>query len=46
MGTGRVRRGEKNKGYILQKNGGAEKHILERKKKAMIAMKQTWRENI
>lgn len=28
-------------GYILQKNGGAEKHIMERKKKAMIAMKKT-----
>lgn len=27
-------------GYIMQKNGGAEKHILERKKKAMIAMKK------
>lgn len=29
-------------GYIVQKNGGAEKHIIERKKKAMIAMKKTW----
>lgn len=29
-------------GYIVQKNGGAEKHIMERKKKAMIAMKKTW----
>lgn len=26
----------------MQKNGGAEKHILDRKKKAMIAMKKTW----
>lgn len=26
----------------MQKNGGAEKHIMERKKKAMIAMKKTW----
>lgn len=29
-------------GYIMQKNGGAEKHILERRKKAMITMKKTW----
>lgn len=29
-------------GYILQKNGGAEKHISERIRKATIAMKKTW----
>lgn len=30
-------------GYILQKNDGAEKHIMERRrKKAVIAMKKTW----
>ena len=29
-------------GYIIQKNGGAEKHILERMRRATIAMKQTW----
>lgn len=29
-------------GYILQKNGGAEKHIRERIRKATIAMKKTW----
>lgn len=28
--------------YILQKNGGAEKHIKERLRRAMIAMKRTW----
>lgn len=28
-------------GYII-KNGGAEKHIIERKRRAMVAMKQTW----
>ncbi|KMQ92546.1 hypothetical protein RF55_7448 [Lasius niger] len=26
----------------MQKNGGAEKHIVERLRRAMIAMKQTW----
>lgn len=29
-------------GYIIQKNDGAEKHIAERMRKAMVAMKQTW----
>lgn len=29
-------------GYIIQKNGGAEKHIAERMRRAMVAMKQTW----
>lgn len=29
-------------GFIVQKNEGAEKHIIEEKKKAMIAMKKTW----
>lgn len=29
-------------GYILQKNGGAEKHVLERMRRATIAMKLTW----
>lgn len=29
-------------GYILQKNGGAEKHICERVKRTIIAMKKTW----
>jgi len=29
-------------GYILQKNGGAEKQIRERMRRAMIAMKRTW----
>lgn len=29
-------------GYILQKNGGTEKQITERFKKATIAMKKTW----
>jgi len=29
-------------GYIMQKNGGAEKHIEERLRRAVIAMKQTW----
>lgn len=28
--------------YIMQKNGGAEKHVIERFKRAMIAMKKTW----
>lgn len=28
-------------GYII-KNGGAEKHIIERMRRAMVAMKQTW----
>jgi len=28
--------------YILQKNGGAEKHIRERLRRAIIAMKNTW----
>lgn len=26
----------------MQKNGGAEKHVIERFKRAMIAMKKTW----
>lgn len=30
-------------GYILQKNGGAEKHIMERLRKATIAMKMEHR---
>jgi len=29
-------------GYIMQKNGGAEKHVVERMRRSMIAMKQTW----
>lgn len=30
-------------GYILQKNDGAKKHIMERRrKKGVIAMKKTW----
>jgi len=29
-------------GYIMQKNGGPEKHMEERLRKAVIAMKQTW----
>lgn len=29
-------------GYILQKNGGDEKHIQGRKKRATVAMKKTW----
>ena len=29
-------------GYTMQKNGGAERHIEERMRKATIAMKQTW----
>lgn len=29
-------------GYILQKNGSDEKHIQDREKKAIIAMKKTW----
>lgn len=29
-------------GYILQKNGGVEKQMRERKRKAVIAMKSTW----
>jgi len=29
-------------GYILQKNGGVEKHVTERIRRATIAMKQTW----
>jgi len=29
-------------GYTMQKNGGAEKHVMERFKKAMIVMKKTW----
>lgn len=29
-------------GYIVQKNGGAEKHMEERKRPATIAMRQTW----
>ena len=29
-------------GYILQKNGSDEKHIQDRKKRAIIAMKKTW----
>lgn len=28
--------------YIIQKNGGTEKHIVERMRRAMVAMKQTW----
>lgn len=28
--------------YIMQKNGAAEKHIVERMRRAMVAMKQTW----
>lgn len=28
--------------YIMQKNGGAEKHIKERIRRAKIAMKQAW----
>lgn len=30
-------------GYIMQKNGGAEKHIMDRIRRSTIAMKQTWR---
>lgn len=29
-------------GYIMQKNGGAEKHVLKRMRRATIAMKLTW----
>lgn len=29
-------------GYIMQRNGGSEKHILERVRRATIAMKMTW----
>lgn len=29
-------------GYILQKNGRSEKHIMERMRRATIAMKMTW----
>lgn len=29
-------------GYIMQKNGGSEKHIIERLRRAEIAMKNTW----
>lgn len=29
-------------GYILQKNGKAEKHINEKLRRAMVAMKMTW----
>lgn len=29
-------------GYIMQKNGGVEKHINERIRRATIVMKQTW----
>ncbi|XP_043583227.1 golgin subfamily A member 6-like protein 22 [Bombus pyrosoma] len=29
-------------GYILQKNGSDERHIQDRKRRAMIAMKKTW----
>jgi len=29
-------------GYIMQKNGGAEKHMKERLRRVVIAMKQTW----
>lgn len=29
-------------GYVMQKNGGSEKHIEERMRRAMIAMKHTW----
>lgn len=48
MGRGNYRRGYRNKvfRYIMQKNGGAEKHVIERFKRAMIAMKKTWRKNI
>jgi len=36
-------RSQKNKIYmLLQKNGGAEKHIRERIRRATIAMKRTW----
>lgn len=45
MGRGKIGGGQRDiryLGYILQKNGGAEKHIMERRKKAMIAMKKTW----
>lgn len=44
MGRGNYRRGYRNKvfRYIMQKNGGAEKHVIERFKRAMIAMKKTW----
>lgn len=51
MGRGNYRRGNKKiriteikyLGYIMQKNGGAEKHVIEREfKRAMIAMKKTW----
>lgn len=29
-------------GYIMQKNGGSEKHIIKRLRRAKIAMKNTW----
>lgn len=29
-------------GFMMEKNGGTEKHILERLRRATIAMKQTW----
>lgn len=29
-------------GYIIQKNDGAEKHIAERMRRTMVAIKQTW----
>lgn len=29
-------------GFIMEKNGGTEKHILKRLRRATIAMKQTW----
>lgn len=29
-------------GYMMQKNGGAEKQVMERLKRATIAMKKTW----
>lgn len=29
-------------GYIMQKNRGVEKHIMDRLRRATIVMKQTW----
>lgn len=44
MGRRRSRRDKKVTylDYIMQKNGGTEKHIVERMRRAMVAMKQTW----
>lgn len=46
MARDRVRRSKRYLEYISQKNGGAEKYIMEKKKRAIVvsvvAMKKTW----